>query len=204
MAYSVDYVPPAVIGALRTDSQLAVFLRVETDPALHLYFGVGDIPIGFDSVDPDGTIYLGGGRLNGIPALQTLVNGSSAAIDFTLSGIDPATGAKMIDSLPAVRGALVQVGMTTLDQYYQPMTQIIPIWTGVASHIKELRSPARAGETQTISISLATVAGENTRSRAAKVLWSDAMQKSLYPTDDFCKETGRMARGIQPQWPVFD
>jgi|GEM_PF-638848 len=204
MAYSAEYVPPAVIEALRTDSQLAVFLRVDTDPALHLYFGVNDIPIGFDSIDPTGTTYLGGGRLNGIPALQTLVNGSSAAIDFTLSGIDPATGAKMIDSLPAVRGALVQVGMTTLDQYYQPMTQIIPIWTGVASHIKELRSPARAGETQTISISLATVAGENTRSRAAKVLWSDAMQKSLYPTDDFCKETGRMARGIQPQWPVFD
>lgn len=204
MAYSAEYVALSVVEALRTDSQLAIFLKVDTVPPLRLYFGVRDIPIGFDSVDPDGTKYLGGGQLNGIPALQTLVNGSSAAIDFTLSGIDPATGAKMIDSLPPVRGALVQVGITTLDQYFQPMTKIIPIWTGVASHLKELRSPARAGETQTISISLATVAGENTRSRAAKVLWSDAMQKSLYPTDDFCNGTGRMARGIQPPWPVFD
>lgn len=203
MAYTVDFVPPAVVSALRTDSQLAVFLRVETDPALHLYFGVNDVPIGFDSIDPDGTVYLGGGRLQGIPALQILVNGSSAAIDFTVSGIDPETGAKMIDSIPPVRGALVQVGLTALDDYYQPITQIIPIWTGIASHLKEARAPVRSGENPTVTLSLATVAGENTRSRPSKVLWSDAMQRSLYPTDAFCNGTARLARGIQPKWPVF-
>lgn len=203
MAYSAEYMPPAVTQALSTDSELAVFLRVETEPPLHLYFGIDEIPIGFASVDPSGTVYQGGGRLNGIPALQILVNGASAAVDFSVSGIDPATGAAMIESIPPVRGATVQVGLTALDKYYQPVTQIIPIWTGTASHLKEARPLTKQGDNPTLALSLATVAGENTRSRPSRSLWSDAMQRSLYPTDAFCSRTGALARGIQPKWPVF-
>ncbi len=76
---------------MRGSHQLGLFLRIDTDPGLHIYFGVNDIPLGFDSIDPDGTVYLGGGRLIGIPSLEILVNGTSAAVDFTISGIDPAT-----------------------------------------------------------------------------------------------------------------
>ncbi|MBX4870574.1 hypothetical protein HJA85_27005 [Rhizobium bangladeshense] len=203
MAYSVQYVPANVVEEMRGSHQLGVFLRIDTEPALHMWFGVNDVPIGFDGIDPDGTVYLGGGRLIGVPSLEVLVNGTSDAVDFSVSGIDPATGAAMLDSIPAVRGKMVQIGLTTLDQYYQPMSQIIPIWTGLASHPKESRPPIREGETATLSLSLAVVAGENTRSRPSKALWSDAMQRSLYPTDAFCNGTGRLARGIQPKWPVF-
>jgi hypothetical protein len=203
MAYSVDYVPAHIIEAMRGSHQLGVFLRVDTDPALHLWFGVNDVPIGFDGIDPDGTVYLGGGRLVGIPSLEVLVNGTSDAVDFTVSGIDPATGGKMIDSIPPVRGKLVQIGLTTLDEYFQPMSKVIPIWTGIASHPKEGRPAVRAGETATLSLSLAVVAGENTRSRPSRALWSDAMQRSIYPTDAFCDGTARLARGVQPAWPHF-
>lgn len=203
MAYSVDYVPPAIIEEMRGSHQLGVFLRADTDPALHIWFGVNDVPIGFDGIDPDGTVYLGGGRLVGVPSLEVLVNGTSDAVDFSMSGIDPATGAKMLDSIPPVRGKLVQLGLTTLDRYYQPMTDVIPIWTGTASHPKESRAPIREGETANISLSLAVVAGENTRSRPSRSLWSDAMQRSIYPTDAFCGRTGALARGIQPKWPVY-
>jgi hypothetical protein len=204
MAYSVDYVPSSVIEALRTDSQLAIFLRVDTDPVLHLYFGISDIPLGIAGVDGDGTIYHGGGRLNGIPSLEVLVNGTSDAVDFTLSGIDPDTGAELIQSIPAVRGKRVQLGITTLDQYYQPMSSIIPIWSGTASHTKDAMPPGQQGETRSVSLSLAVVSGENTRSRPSRSLWSDAMQRSLYPTDAFCSRTGALARGVQPKWPIFD
>lgn len=197
------YVPSIVIEEMRGSHQLGLFLLIDTDPALHIYFGVNDIPIGFDSIDPDGTVYLGGGRLIGIPSLEVLVNGTSDAVDFTVSGIDPATGAKMIDSIPPVRGARVQMGLTTLDQYYQPMTKIIPIWTGTASHPKETRPARKEGENATLSLSLAVVAGENTRSRPSRSLWSDAMQKAFAPSDDFCKQTARLSRGIQPVWPNF-
>lgn len=203
MAYSVIYVPETVTSAMRGSHQLGVFLRVDTDPGLHLWFGVNDVPIGFDGIDPDGTVYLGGGRLVGIPSLEVLVNGTSDAVDFTVSGIDPATGARMLESLPPVRGKAVHLGITTLDQYYQPMTDIIPLWMGTASHNKEARAPIQTGETATISLSLAVVSGENMRSRPSRALWSDAMQKADYPTDDFCKGTALLSRGTQPAWPHF-
>ncbi|MDW9709951.1 hypothetical protein GOB44_08590 [Sinorhizobium meliloti] len=200
----MDWVPADVINAMRGSHQLGLFLRIDTDPGLHIYFGVNDIPLGFDSIDPDGTVYLGGGRLIGIPSLEILVNGTSDAVDFTISGIDPATGSRMLDSIPPVRGKAVQMGLTTLDEYFQPMSKIIPIWSGIASHPKEARPPIREGETATLALSLAVVAGENTRSRPARALWSDAMQKAISPTDDFCKQVARLARGVQPVWPKYN
>jgi hypothetical protein len=199
----MGWVPDEVIEAMRGSHELGLFLRVDTDPPLHLYFGVNDIPIGFDSIDPDGTVYLGGGRLVGIPSLEVLVNGTSDAVDFTVSGIDPETGNRMLESIPPVRGKLVQMGLTTLDEYYQPMSGIIPIWTGTASHPKEAKAPVQAGETATLSLSLAVVTGENGRSRPARVFWSSAHQKALSPTDKFCDQTKRLASGVSPAWPRY-
>ncbi len=198
------YVPDNVIEALRGSHQLGLFLRIDTDPALHIWFGVNDVPIGFDSIDPAGIVYMGGGRLIGLPSLEVLVNGTSDAVDFTISGVDPATGSKMLDSIPPVRGKTVQIGLTTLDQYHQPMSSIIPIWSGIASHPKEAGSYGQGDESGTLALSLAVVTGENTRSRPSRSLWSDAMQKSLHPTDRFCEGVARMARGIQPVWPRYD
>lgn len=140
----MEFVPAHIIEEMRGSHQLGIFLRVDTDPALHLWFGINDIPANFDSIDPTGTVYLGGGRLIGVPTLEVLVNGTADSVEFTLSGLDPTTSAKMLDSLPPVRGADVQMGLTTLDRYFQPMSSIIPIWTGTASHTGEV-SPGRGG-----------------------------------------------------------
>jgi len=198
----MGWVPDNVIEELRGSHQLGIFLRIDTDPALHMWFGINDIPANFDSIDPDGTVYLGGGRLVGVPTLEVLVNGTADSVEFTLSGIDPGTAAKTIDSLPAVRGASVHMGITTLDQYFQPMSDIIPIWTGTASHVGEQSPAVPSGQSVTLTLSLAVVAGEATRSRPARTLWSSAHQKALSPTDKFCDETARLARGVQPTWTL--
>lgn len=211
----MGWVPDNVVSSLQGSHELGIFLRVDTDPALHLWFGVGDAQIGFDSIDPEGTIYLGGGRLIGIPSLEILVNGTSDAVDFTMSGIDPATSAAMLNSIPPVRGALVQLGITTLDRYNQPLSGIIPLWSGIASHSKEARAPVGEGESPTLSLSLSIVAGENMRSRKSSSLWSDAQQidvsrrlregtaHSSLADDVFCRQTGRLSRGVQPTWPRY-
>lgn len=198
----MGWVPDNVIEELRGSHQLGIFLRIDTDPALHMWFGINDIPANFDSIDPDGTVYLGGGRLVGVPTLEVLVNGTADSVEFTLSGIDPGTAAKTIDSLPPIRGASVHMGITTLDQYFQPMSDIIPIWTGTASHVGEQSPAVPSGESVTLTLSLAVVAGEATRSRPARTLWSSAHQKALSPTDKFCDETARLARGVQPTWTL--
>jgi len=197
------FIPDNVVAEMRGSHQLGIFLRIDTDPGLHLWFGINDIPARFDSIDPDGTVYLGGGRLIGVPDLEVLVNGTADSVDFTVSGVDPSTGAKMLDSIPAVRGALVQMGLTTLDQYFQPMSNIIPIWSGIASHVGETGQVASGENSPTLTLSLSVVTGESTRSRPARVLWSDAQQKAISPTDDFCKQVQRLARGVQPVWPNY-
>ncbi len=198
----MGWVPDNVIEELRGSHQLGIFLRIDTDPALHMWFGINNIPANFDSIDPDGTVYLGGGRLVGVPTLEVLVNGTADSVEFTLSGIDPTTATKTIDSLPLVRGASVHMGITTLDQYFQPMSDIIPIWTGTASHVGEQSPAVASGQSVTLTLSLAVVAGEATRSRPARTLWSSAHQKAISPTDKFCDETARLARGVQPTWTL--
>lgn len=198
----MEFFPSDIIEEMRGSHQLGIFLRIGTTPPLHMWFGINDIPARFDSIDPDGTVYMGGGKLVGIPTLEVLVNGTADSVDFTLSGIDPVTASKTLDSLPAVRGAPVQLGITTLDQYYQPMSAILPVWHGTASHTGE-QSPARAtGEKATLTLALAVVSGEATRSRAARTFWSSAHQKAISPTDKFCDGTSRLARGVQPTWTL--
>jgi hypothetical protein len=195
-------VPDNVIAALRGSHQLGIFLLINTDPALHIWFGVNDIPIGFDSIDPDGTVYLGGGRLIGVPTLEVLVNGTSDSVEFNISGVDPVAGARMLEQIPEVRGAEVVMGLTTLDDYFQPMSSIIPIWSGTAAYTGESSSAAQGTANVTLSLSLAVVSGETTRSRPARTFWSSAHQKALSPTDKFCDETQRLARGVDPTWTL--
>lgn len=200
MAFDPYYVPKVITDVMQGSHQLGIFLRIDTDPALHIWFGVNDIPAGFDSIDPTGTVYLGGGRLIGLPTLEVLVNGTADSVEFTMSGIDPETGATMLSSIPPVRGASVQMGLTTLDDYYQPMTTIIPIWEGTASHVSETCPPVQFGQSSTLTLSLTVVTGEATRSRASRSLWSSPHQKAISPTDLFCDATAGMAKGVNPPW----
>lgn len=201
MAYSVEYVPAVVIQRLRGNTILGIFIRVDTDPALHIWFGVNDIPARFDSIDGEGTVYLGGGRLIGLPTLEVLLNGISDAVEFTVSGVDPSTGQAMLDDLPEVRGALVHIGITTLDDYFQPMTAVLPLWQGVAARVAESMPPVTGRDNPTLTLSLSVVAGENMRSRPSRALWSSAQQRAISPTDAFCDNTIRLSRGVQPAWP---
>ncbi len=183
MEATLPYIPDTITDAMRASHMLGIFLRIDTDPALHVWFGVNDIPAGFDSIDPDGTVYMGGGRLIDVPSLEVLMNGTADAVEFTMSGVDPATGTSVLDSIPPVRGAAVQLGITTLDQYYQPMSPIIPIWTGTASHTAEASSAVPGDKSPTLTLALAVVAGDRTRSRPARALWSAAHQKGMPNTD---------------------
>lgn len=198
-----DWLPTNIVDELRGSHQLGVFLNVQTDPALHLYFGVGDIPAGIDSIDPSGTVYYGGGRLNGVPSLEMLIMGASSTAEFVLSGISVDTGARTVVELPPMRGKAVYIGITTLDEYYQPMSAILPMWNGEASHVVEASGPVNGNGDRTMSLSLAVTSGEKTRSRPSRALWSAAMQKALSPTDRFCDGTARLARGVQPVWPLY-
>jgi hypothetical protein len=200
----MGWVPDHVVEELRGSHLLGIFVHLATDPALHVWFGVQDVIAKIDSINPDGTVYMGGGQLSGLPTLEVLVNGTSDAVKISLSGIDPETGAAMLDSIPEVRGRPVNIGITTLDHYYQPMSSIIPLWTGIASHTEEGSGAAASDQPTTLTLGLAVVGGENMRSRPSRALWSSPHQKAEYPTDLFCDGTALLARGTQPVWPNYN
>lgn len=92
--------------------------------------------------------------------------------------------------------------------YVRPLVKVVTQTNyGDDFHEEEDFEPAAyivaKAETATLSLGLSVVAGENTRSRAARVLWSDAMQKAISPTDEFCSRTGELARAINPVWPNY-
>jgi hypothetical protein len=198
----VEYVPENVIEEMRGSHQPAIFMRVDTMPPLHLRLGGKDIPIGIDAVDADGTVYLGC-RLLGMPTLEILINGTADSVEFSLPGIDQDTAQHAIASIPEVRGALVQVGITTLDKYYQPMSAIIPLWNGTASHLRRASPPVQSNQDRTVTLGLVVASGEDGRSRGTQVLWSHAHQVAEYPGDDFFKNMQRLARGVYAVWPNF-
>lgn len=199
----MGYVPDNVIAAMRGSHQLGIFLRLATNPPLHVWFGINDVPAGFDSIDPSGTVYNGAGLLIGVPTLEVLLNGAADNVDFTLSGVNPATASQTKSSIPPVRGCTLHMGLTTLDEFYQPMSAIIPIWRGVASHVGQSRPTVTGAQSPTATLNLTVVSGEATRSRPAYSLWSSAQQKALSPGDLFCDGTSRLARGVQPVWPNY-
>jgi hypothetical protein len=198
-----DWVPPEVIEAMSGSHNAAFFLRVDTTPPLRLALGVNDMEIGIPVIDEEGAVYTGAGVLQDVPDLEVLINGQSDRIEFTLSGVDP--DAEELAELDAIdiRGKQVFVGMTTLDQDYQPMSPIIQMWDGTASFISERSAPVVGTGTRSLTLALSVGAGNTMRKRISAAIWSHAHQRALYPTDDFCKGTARLARGVAPSWPRF-
>jgi len=203
MAYSKEYVPQAYLDAMKVTHSRGVFFRLDTTPPLHIWLGVSDVPAAIDSVDADGTVYMGGGKMMNIPVLEALVNGQASSVEIGLTGISAEDAAPVIANLPDVRGRALHVGIAPLNKYYQPIGPIIPLWYGTASHTTDSMPVVSEGQDRTVTLRLAAMSGANTRSRPALSLWSSAHQKAMWPGDKFCDQTARLATGVAPAWPSY-
>lgn len=198
------YVSSSVVAALRGSVNLGVFWRLGTNPALHLWMGVNDVPIGIPSLDGNGTVYIGAGRLLGIPELELLINGVADKIEFGLSGVTAEHLALVEAGAPAVRGALCTVGFAPLDSRYQPMTQIIPLWCGSADYWAMEQQPAtKPTDPPTRTIMLSVGAGDTTRAVPKLLSFTPAYQKLVSATDEFCSRVSRYVQSYQVSWPRF-
>lgn len=199
-----DYVSASVVTALRSSLNLGVFWRLGSDPALHLWMGVNDVPIGIPSLDAGGTVYIGAGRLLGVPDLEMLVNGIADKVEFGLSGVTAEHLAQVEAGAPPVRGALCTVGFAPLDARYQPVTQIIPLWQGTADYWAMEQQPAddpREGPKRTIMLSVG--AGDTSRAIPKLVSFTGPYQRLLSATDAFCDRVSRYVQSYMVSWPRF-
>lgn len=200
----MGYVPDATIAAMKGDYKLGIFFRLGTVPALHMVFSINDIPIAMPGLDLPGTIYNAGGRFRDIPQLELMLNGIASKVSFSLSGLDQSTVALMMDSAPEVLGALVTVGICPMDQYWQPVGNIVPVWTGTAEYVSE-EMPVELDSTKPRIQNLTLVASTGDMSRAFPNLqtFTDQAQRVVSATDNFCSRVTRYVQTYLVSWPRF-
>lgn len=198
------YVDPGIATTLRQDYSLGIFFRVGTDPALHLSMSLNSIPISVPGLDDPGTVYVGAGSLTSLPDLELLVNGLADRVVFELNGLDPIATDMLFDDAPDVLGALVTVGFAPLDERWQPMAQIIPIWTGTGDFLAQsMQIETDRAKSRTVSLQLSTSAGDTSRMVPGFSTYTDSSQKMLYPTDTFFARMARYVPGLNVTWPRF-
>lgn len=200
----MGYVSDATIAALKAGGNLGLFFRLGTAPALHLSFGVNDVPITLPSYDDPGTVYLGAGRLVDIPQFEALINGLSDKVTFSLSGIDPVEASYMLDSAPEVLGARTTIGMAMIDARWQPIGSIIGLWTGTADYVSEkMDLETDVAKNRVQSIMLTTSTGDASRAFPNLLTYTDAVQRAMHPTDAFFQRVSRYVQTYLVSWPRF-
>lgn len=195
-------------AALRAMRNVGIFWRLnlptttDGDQTLRLWMGLNDIPIGIEAIDDAGSMYTGAGRLLALPELEILINGLADRIEFNLSGVPSEVVAKIDDAAPEVKGQEVHVGIAPLDDNYQPVTSILPLWFGIADFWSIKMDPTQdSPSTRTITLSVGS--GMTGRSRPRRLMFTDAAQRSLYPTDKFFDRVARYVRTYVVAWPRF-
>lgn len=196
------YFDKGVAALFRSSLNLGVFWRLGTDPALHLWMGVNDVPQRIESLDDNNTVYLGAGRLMGIPDLELLINGIGDRIDFSIAGVLPEHLAIVAEDAPPVRGALCTVGIAPLDERYQPMTSIIPLWCGTADYrVFQRIQPDDPRRNAVHVISVSVGAGDTSRATPKMTSFTSATQRMISASDRFCERVGRYVQTYMVSWP---
>lgn len=201
----MGYLPDPTIAAFKGAYNLGLFFRVDTSPALTIWYGVHDIPAVIPSVDVSGTIYLGAGLIADIPdAIEVLINGTADRADWIMSGVDPTLTANIDGSAPSVVGKRVSFGVASMDARWQMLSDIIVMWEGTADFWAETQPlQADPNKPKTRTLTLATTTGDASRALGFYATWTKPIQRIISATDLFCDRTPRYYQGQIIRWPAY-
>ena len=201
----MGYIPDATVAAFKGVFNLGLFFRLETSPALHLWWGVSDTPAQIDALDVSGTVYNGAGLMTDVPdALEMLINGTASRVDWEMSGVPASMTANLAATAPSVVGARVDFAIAALDPRWQILGSPISVWTGTADFWAEAQSPQPdVTKPKLRKIILSTMAGDTSRALPYYATWSDLDQLAISATDTFCERVPRYYSGQIVTWPRF-
>lgn len=199
----MGYLPDETVAAFRGAYNLGLFFRLDSDPALHLWFGVSDIAARIPDLDVDGTVYFGGGILADIPdSLEVLLNGAAERADFTMSGIPADLTANLAADAPSVVGRRCDFGVAPLDSRWQMIGHVVSLWVGTADFWAEEQPPQPdVGKPRLRRLTLSTMTGNVSRALSAYETWTDRDQVNLSAGDEFCDRVSRYFPGQIVRWP---
>lgn len=201
----MGYLSDATCAAFRGRFNIGLFFRLNSNPPLHLWWGVSDVEATMDAMDVAGTKYLGGGLLVDVPdGIEVLVNGIADRADWVLSGIPDYLTANLVANAPNVIGCRVDFGIASLDERWQPQSDIVSLWAGTSDFWSEEQPLQKdPSKPKTRRLTLATFAGDISRALQPASTWTDLDQLALSPTDKFCERVPINYQGRIIRWPRY-
>lgn len=162
----------------------AVFLRIDSDPAIALWLGFGDIAVPVNDLDLAGQTYRGLGALVGIPELEQLLNGESARADFSMSGVPAAIAALAEGQFAEIEGEAVNIGYSAMDADWQLSGALLWVWDGRVDVLNIAMQATQSG-VQVYTLELSVGTANTGRSRPDYANWTDAQHQRAHPGDLF-------------------
>lgn len=189
------------IDALDSDTQrVGIFFRMETDPIVRVWLGVGDIRPGINAYDATDQLYSGIGELINVPALTQLINGIADRITFHMSGVSETTMA-LAASGSNVKGAAVAMGVALFGAQWQQLGPPKWLFRGRADYVAvQQQSDQSGGITRVIELSVGSLF--TGRRRRGLSYLTDNEQQARHPGDRFCERTVLYSE-VTKVWPTF-
>ncbi len=191
---------------------LGIFWRLGLDPdPLRLWMGCGDYPVtdegdfiaGFPTIDEEDDIYYGAGQWLNVPDLEVLINNLADRLDFMLAGFNPEVLSQLEEDPPTVTGCDVRVGIAPLDANWQPLSEIVALWTGTADYWATSQAVVKGLETPQNIAMLSCYSGGPGRRRPRRTSASDPQHQRLHPGDLFFNRYSLYRAGFTLSWPRF-
>lgn len=180
-----------------------VFLRVETDPVLRMWTGIGQydqVPVG--PIEPvAGAIWYGMGEIVDLDQLEAFFNGKAGRVNVTLQGavVTAPAFAAAARNLDITEGAECNFGVCLFDRELQPMSPVAWLWAGIGSPLTIKKSPQ--GGVRSISLPIGSLLTGRRRPQGQR--WTDASQKARTSgTDRSCELLAIYSDHTTKLWPV--
>jgi len=195
----------ATLASMRAGATRAVvFFYLETPDPVRIWSGGGDFAYPEDpyGVETEGAIYRGICELEGLPALDALINGIAQRVDFLLSGVDAEVLALADEDAEDVRGSSVRIAVGFLDAQEQLVSA--PLWlrSFEADMVVTNRdADAEGTTTRTIGISVGSMMTGRRRPQIS--FFTDAHQRRRSSDDRFCERVPLHSTTMVLTWPRF-
>jgi hypothetical protein len=195
----------AELAALESGVQrLGVFFRLDTNPVVRVWLGIGNIEPGVNAYDPTGAVYAGFGAIQNVPAFNQLINGKASRVDFTVSGVsgDVLAIASGGDS-QKVKGKRVAVGFALMGSDWSLLGAVkwCANYTADYLAIQQAVDDPMQPIVRTVTLSCGTLL--TARRRPSLSYFSNQDQQTRSPGDRFCERTQVYANAFNKTWPTF-
>jgi len=173
--------------------RVSILFRMECDPPVYLWSGVGTLVTAADALDPSGAIWSGAGELVSVPTLKQLINGEADRIEVKFSGVSPNTIRLAHEDRASVRGAPANIGLIEFGEDWQPLGPIKWQWSGRGGVIITESTQVDSGRQWSVSLSMASA--DTLLSNPRLTFFTAADQAKRSPTDQFCSHVGGISAG---------